>query len=68
MTDQIKPHRYRPSWLHMGDCDVCGHVAESPLHDNPVIVVCNPAPSPGPLWDRAPADAWATTTHIKVTP
>lgn len=48
---EIAPHLYRPSWLHMGDCAICGHVAESPLHTNPVITVCNPAPSPGPLWD-----------------
>lgn len=31
----VKPHRYQPSWIHMGDCAVCGHLADSPLHVEP---------------------------------
>jgi hypothetical protein len=28
----VLPHRYVPSTMHMGDCDICGHVQQSPLH------------------------------------
>ena len=31
----IEPHTYWPSYQHMGDCAICGHVAESPLHVDP---------------------------------
>lgn len=29
------PHEYSPSWLHMGDCDICGNVADHPNHVRP---------------------------------
>lgn len=28
----VEPHEYSPSAMHQGDCSVCGHVADSPLH------------------------------------
>jgi len=28
----VEPHEYYPSYLHMGDCAICGHVRESPIH------------------------------------
>lgn len=28
----VEPHDYVPSTMHMGDCAVCGHLQESPLH------------------------------------
>jgi hypothetical protein len=28
----VEPHYYAPSTMHMGDCAVCGHLQESPLH------------------------------------
>ena len=31
----VEPHAYWPSYQHMGDCAICGHVAESPLHVDP---------------------------------
>lgn len=31
----IRPHLYRPSWLHMGDCAICGHLAEAACHEQP---------------------------------
>jgi hypothetical protein len=30
----IEPHRYSPSLMHMGDCKICGHLGDSPLHTN----------------------------------
>lgn len=32
MAEELKPHRYHPSILHMGDCSVCGNVASHPSH------------------------------------
>ena len=29
---EVEPHEYFPSIAHMGDCAVCGHVADSDLH------------------------------------
>lgn len=29
------PHYYSPSWLHMGDCSVCGHQQDHPNHIEP---------------------------------
>ncbi len=29
---EIKPHSYVPSAQHMGDCRICGHVEDSPIH------------------------------------
>lgn len=29
---QMHLHHYVPSTIHMGDCDVCGHLQDSPLH------------------------------------
>lgn len=29
----VSPHIYRPSSLHMGDCSICGHTRQSPVHD-----------------------------------
>ena len=28
----VEQHHYRPSTMHMGDCDICGHIQDSPLH------------------------------------
>jgi hypothetical protein len=28
----LLPHRHQPSWMHMGDCDICGNVRDYPLH------------------------------------
>jgi hypothetical protein len=28
----IKPHAYIPSALHMGDCMMCGHLQDAPIH------------------------------------
>lgn len=28
----IQDHLWYPSWVHMGDCAVCGHVRESAIH------------------------------------
>ena len=25
-------HHYSPSVMHMGDCSICGHVQENPIH------------------------------------
>jgi len=30
-----EPHAYWPSYQHMGDCAVCGHLRDSPLHVEP---------------------------------
>lgn len=30
--DAVSPHSYWPSPLHMGDCAICGHGQNSPLH------------------------------------
>lgn len=32
-NEELKPHHYHPSTMHMGDCSVCGNVASSPIHD-----------------------------------
>lgn len=31
-ADEIKPHVYVPSALHMGDCAVCGHRHDASIH------------------------------------
>lgn len=28
----LEPHDYTPSTLHMGDCDICGHLRDAPHH------------------------------------
>jgi hypothetical protein len=28
----LERHHYVPSYVHMGDCAVCGHVQESKIH------------------------------------
>jgi len=28
----MKPHWYHPSTMHMGDCSVCGNLADNPIH------------------------------------
>lgn len=30
--DELEPHYYAPSAMHMGDCMVCGHLQGSPIH------------------------------------
>jgi uncharacterized small protein (DUF1192 family) len=30
--EQLKPHLYVPSTLHMGDCAVCGHLQHAAIH------------------------------------
>lgn len=30
--EELVPHEYWPSWEHMGDCAVCGNVADHPIH------------------------------------
>lgn len=30
--DELQPHAYVPSAMHMGDCQLCGHIRESPIH------------------------------------
>lgn len=47
------PHHYRPSWQHMGDCHICGHVAESSLH----------IPAEAFVVVQAQGDLWQHTTH-----
>lgn len=32
MSDEIKPHNYVPSAMHMGDCAVCGHIQNATIH------------------------------------
>lgn len=32
-TEEVKPHQYIPSTIHMGDCAICGHVQEAPIHN-----------------------------------
>jgi hypothetical protein len=29
---EMPPHDYVPSWMHMGDCAVCGHLRASAIH------------------------------------
>jgi hypothetical protein len=29
---QVRPHAYWPSAIHMGDCQVCGHVQSDAIH------------------------------------
>lgn len=31
-VSEVQPHHYVPSAMHMGDCDVCGHTQQSPMH------------------------------------
>lgn len=54
MSDEIAPHLYRPSWQHMGDCHICGHVAESSLH----------IPAEAFRVVAAQGDLWQHTTHM----
>lgn len=28
----LEPHDYTPSTLHIGDCDICGHLRDAPHH------------------------------------
>jgi hypothetical protein len=35
-ADEMRPHSYFPSTMHMGDCAVCGNVADHPLHKEPL--------------------------------
>lgn len=30
--DKLEPHTYVPSAMHMGDCQVCGHLQGAPIH------------------------------------
>jgi len=30
--EELEPHAYVPSAMHMGDCQVCGHLQGSPIH------------------------------------
>jgi hypothetical protein len=55
---QTTPHHYRPSWLHMGDCHICGHVAGSPLH----------IPADAFRVVMAQGDLWQHTTHLGGSP
>jgi hypothetical protein len=32
MSEKIAPHAYVPSAMHMGDCQICGHVQEAAIH------------------------------------
>lgn len=36
----VERHRYWPSYMHMGDCSVCGNLQDDPVHD-----MTAPAPS-----------------------
>lgn len=29
---ELEPHYYTPSAMHMGDCQVCGHLQGAPIH------------------------------------
>lgn len=29
---EVEPHPYRPSFQHQGDCSVCGHGQDAPIH------------------------------------
>ena len=31
-VNDMTPHYWVPSWQHMGDCAVCGHMRESTIH------------------------------------
>ena len=59
-----KPHYYRPDYMAMGDCKVCGHVKESPLHIGKEPAPTSEAgPAPEPTWwfdvlYRAEQHAW----------
>ena len=28
----VEPHDHAPSAMHMGDCSICGHVEDAPIH------------------------------------
>jgi hypothetical protein len=30
--DEVAPHDYVPSALHMGDCNICGNRRDHPIH------------------------------------
>jgi hypothetical protein len=30
----MEPHFYEPRWMHMGDCAICGHVQNAPIHQH----------------------------------
>jgi rubredoxin len=32
MPHELKPHHYSPSIMHQGDCSVCGHIQDAPIH------------------------------------
>ena len=32
VPDEMRLHHYWPSYLHMGDCAVCGNVERHPMH------------------------------------
>jgi hypothetical protein len=38
----IEPHAYVPDFLHMGDCGVCGHLQDAPIHAMPACVTAGP--------------------------
>jgi hypothetical protein len=29
---EMHPHTYAPSPIHMGDCFICGHLRDDPIH------------------------------------
>lgn len=30
----LRPHPYVPSYMHMGDCQSCGHTQHAPIHNS----------------------------------
>jgi hypothetical protein len=42
----VEPHAYIPDYQAMGDCAVCGHVQESPLHIRPIRIEIPNKPEP----------------------
>lgn len=34
---EMRPHCHSPSAMHMGDCSICGNVADAPFHVHPAV-------------------------------
>ena len=46
-THLVKPHAYWPSIIHMGDCQVCGHMQGDEVHQVSERVRSTPADPAG---------------------
>jgi hypothetical protein len=54
MTDDLAAHRYVPDAMTMGDCRICGHVDDAPMHTAARAAdraaLSRPAPAPDLDW------------------